>query len=769
MRSRSAVDGVDGSRVRHRHSFLSADRRGRPWSASGEPGVQDGAGSAREKGRVLRPSVLLLAAVMAAACASAPPAAAVKAPTGPSFEQKMAWILRLEDQRILRDPAPPPAALPPVAAPVRGQKAVAAAVPPPAPPDLIRMLADNEARIRRRVALAIGRVGLADGVTPLVAVLTDSDPEVRQMAAFALGLLGDRRARDPLVGALADPSPLVQGSAAEALGLLGDATTADAIGSFVTQIVQSGALAQPPDEADEARRDTPTAACRLALYALVRLKAYPQLEAAVLDRGGQPKVRWWPVAFALQRLEDKRALPALLTLAKEANPYTRAFAVKGLAALKDRSALPVLLPLMSSGERSVLIETVRALGRIGDPSAVRPLLRIIGDAAADPQVRLEAVNAVGSIHQPEVGDALLDVLADPSPAIRAAALRSLAAFDREGFVTVLSGLDLDAHWNVRAALATVLGTLPPENGEPRLQAMLNDADQRVIPFAIAALVKLKVPSAPALLLERLKAEDPVVRAAAADGIGELKPANGAAALGDAYRFGQRDAAYGARAATLAAIAKYGAAAATPLLRTALADKDWAVRVRAAMLLKQLDPAAGADVDAQIRPAPTTLAPDAYATVRIGNPPVSTQVFLETDRGTIQIELAVLDAPLTVENFINLAKKGYFNGLSVHRVVPDFVVQDGDPRGDGEGGPGYSIRDELNERPYLRGTVGMALDPWPDTGGSQYFIAHSPQPHLDAKYTVFGRVIAGMDVVDKIQQWDVIRQVRVWDGQTMTSR
>ena len=71
-----------------------------------------------------------------------------------------------------------------------------------------------------------------------------------------------------------------------------------------------------------------------------------------------------------------------------------------------------------------------------------------------------------------------------------------------------------------------------------------------------------------------------------------------------------------------------------------------------------------------------------------------------------------------------------------------MVQDGDPRGDGEGGPGYSIRDELNERPYLRGTVGMALDPWPDTGGSQYFIAHSPQPHLDAKYTVFGRVIAG---------------------------
>ena len=707
-------------------------------------------------------------ALVTAACASAPPAAALKTPSGPPFEQKMSWILRLEDQRVLRDPTPIVAPPPPAPA-GRNQRPQPVAAPPPPPPDLTRMLSDDEARIRRRAALAIGHVGLADGVAPLLPVLADPDPEVRQMAAFALGLLGDARARDPLAVALADPSPLVQGSAAEALGLIGDTAAADALGRFVGQVVQSGALAPIPDEGDDARRDTPTAAGRLAIYALVRLKAYPALAAAVLDGGGQPKVRWWPVAFALQRLEDARALPALLTLANEANPFTRAFAVKGLAALKNRAALPVLMPLLSSGERNVLVETVRALGRIGDPSAAPALLRIVGDAAADPQVRLEAVGAIGSLHVPAVGDALLDVLADPSPPVRAAALRSLAAFDQENFVFVLSGLDPDPHWNVRAALATVLGTLPPENGLPRLTSMLNDNDQRVIPFVIAALVKLKAPSAAGLLIEQLKADDPVVRAAAAEGIGELKPAAGPAALSEAYRFGQRDAMYNARAAALAAIAKYGAAVAVPVLRGALADKDWAVRVRAVQLLKQLDAAAAGDADAQIRPAPTTVAPDVYAAVRLVSPPVSTQVYLDTDRGTIQIELAVNDAPLTVENFITLARKGYFNGLSVHRVVPDFVVQDGDPRGDGEGGPGYSIRDELNQRPYLRGTVGMALDPWPDTGGSQYFITHAPQPHLDAKYTVFGRVIAGMDVVDKIQQWDVIRTVRVWDGSRMTSR
>src|SRR5262249_3354535 len=205
-------------------------------------------------------------------------------------------------------------------------------------------------RVRRRAALAIGHVGLADGVAPLLATLGDPDVEVRQMSAFALGLLGDARARDQLVAALADPSPQVQGSAAEALGLTGDAAAADAVGRFVAQLIQSAAFRQVPADDGDARRDTPTAAARLGIFALVRLKAYGPLAAAVLDGSGQPRVRWWPVAFALQRLEDKRALPPLLTLAKEPNPYTRAFAVKGLGALKDVRALPVLMPLLTSGE-----------------------------------------------------------------------------------------------------------------------------------------------------------------------------------------------------------------------------------------------------------------------------------------------------------------------------------------------------------------------------------------------------------------------------------
>jgi cyclophilin family peptidyl-prolyl cis-trans isomerase len=131
--------------------------------------------------------------------------------------------------------------------------------------------------------------------------------------------------------------------------------------------------------------------------------------------------------------------------------------------------------------------------------------------------------------------------------------------------------------------------------------------------------------------------------------------------------------------------------------------------------------------------------------------------INTVRGSISLELFGNDAPITVSNFLSLARSGYYRNTRFHRVVPNFVAQDGDPRDDGNGGPGYSIRDEMNRHRYERGAVGMALS-GPDTGGSQYFITHSPQPHLDGHYTVFGRVIRGFDVLDKLVQGDLITKV-----------
>jgi cyclophilin family peptidyl-prolyl cis-trans isomerase len=131
--------------------------------------------------------------------------------------------------------------------------------------------------------------------------------------------------------------------------------------------------------------------------------------------------------------------------------------------------------------------------------------------------------------------------------------------------------------------------------------------------------------------------------------------------------------------------------------------------------------------------------------------------IQTNRGEIEIELLTEVAPLTVLNFIDLARSGFYDGLSFHRVVPNFVVQGGCPRGDGWGGPPYCIRCEYSDVPFERGTVGIATSGH-DTGGSQFFICHSPQPHLDARYTVFGQVLSGMDVVDQIVVGDVIQKI-----------
>jgi cyclophilin family peptidyl-prolyl cis-trans isomerase len=129
------------------------------------------------------------------------------------------------------------------------------------------------------------------------------------------------------------------------------------------------------------------------------------------------------------------------------------------------------------------------------------------------------------------------------------------------------------------------------------------------------------------------------------------------------------------------------------------------------------------------------------------------------RGNIVMRLLAQDAPMTAWNFAQLATKHYFDNTTFMRVVPNFVIQGGDPRNDQEGGPGYAIRDEINLQKYTRGAVGMALS-GPDTGGSQFFITHSPQPHLDGGYTIFGRVEDGMSVVDQTERGDKVETITI---------
>ena len=138
-----------------------------------------------------------------------------------------------------------------------------------------------------------------------------------------------------------------------------------------------------------------------------------------------------------------------------------------------------------------------------------------------------------------------------------------------------------------------------------------------------------------------------------------------------------------------------------------------------------------------------------------------RVRIETNRGTVELDLYPQHAPKTVNNFIFLVREGFYDGVIFHRVINDFMIQGGDPTGTGRGGPGYRFDDEFEGNPlrHEKGVLSMA-NAGPNTNGSQFFITHSPQPHLNGRHTVFGKVIGGMDVVDAIRQGDRMERVTV---------
>ncbi len=153
----------------------------------------------------------------------------------------------------------------------------------------------------------------------------------------------------------------------------------------------------------------------------------------------------------------------------------------------------------------------------------------------------------------------------------------------------------------------------------------------------------------------------------------------------------------------------------------------------------------------------------------GSPPAMTidpqksyTATIETARGDIVCELFAADAPITVNNFVFLAREGFYDGVIFHRVVADFVIQGGDPTGTGSGGPGYRFGDEFSSRRHETGTLSMA-NAGPNTNGSQFFITHSPQSHLDGKHSVFGQVIEGMDVVLAIREGDAMKTIRITES------
>ncbi|WP_228565779.1 MULTISPECIES: peptidylprolyl isomerase, partial [unclassified Myxococcus] len=276
---------------------------------------------------------------------------------------------------------------------------------------------------------------------------------------------------------------------------------------------------------------------------------------------------------------------------------------------------------------------------------------------------------------------------------------------------------------------------------------LRHPEARVRLTALEAVSARPVPEAAAPVRELIEGEDEVVAGAAAATAGVLKDAAALPAVEAlAARVPQTPGDL-AEPVAGALVALQGPAA-EPRMREWLMHPHANVRRVAAQALTQL-------TGQRVRSARVELPANTFRPVAA---PARAGLVLRTDKGDITVRLDVDEAPLTSGNLHSLARKGYFNAVTFHRVVPDFVAQGGDPRGDGEGGPGYSIRCEMTRRLYGRGTLGMALA-GKDTGGSQFFFTHAPQPHLDGRYTAFGEVVSGMDVVDALLEGDVIREVR----------
>jgi len=193
----------------------------------------------------------------------------------------------------------------------------------------------------------------------------------------------------------------------------------------------------------------------------------------------------------------------------------------------------------------------------------------------------------------------------------------------------------------------------------------------------------------------------------------------------------------------------------PTLEKALTDPDKTVATAAAIALREIT---GNDYSSKIPRSTKPLHVDYdWSTLESLSP--TARAVIKTSKGSITLLLLKQDAPFTVLSFVKLARKNFYKGLPFHRVVPNFVIQGGDPRGDGWGGPGFAIRSEASLAGFGRGAAGIA-SAGKDTEGCQFFITHQPTPHLDGRYTVFGRVIDGQDVVDRIQIGDTIEQVTI---------
>src|SRR5262245_10199629 len=649
--------------------------------------------------------------------------------------------------------------------------------------ELEALLGHKLAEVRYRAALAIGRIGDKRGTAALVKALEkETTLKLRLITVFALGEMEDAQAAPALLNLLERKAEAkeVRARSAEALGkIAGVEANTSALGQGMMEKINLALIKQLPDPR-LALQPGDKLLASLTVTALMRVRQSSSVEPLTRQLKSRDAGVRAQAANALSRLRHpiSAAAPALIEALADRDLNVRANSARALGLVKEAGAFEPLVKLLYDPSDQVQVSVTRSLASLADRRAVAPLLAF-GDMLLK---QYEQGKANGQARPPQI-NLLLELAAalggfkDESSAPFLHRLRIATgagayaeietALVRLGEKEFWDGLDEQAlapvDWRKAVTLAQSLSELGGESGSERAKAALlkmweqaeqGKFDARVAPALIRALNRIKYPGLPAVARRQLMAKEIATRAAAANALTDLNDENFDALAGAWERSGS-DALNDARLALLNAIAKYKTPRAVNLVKSSLADPDQRLRRRAADLLRQMG-VDGAEIPAEAAAAPHDRA--YYARVRRLQDKIVT-VTLYTSKGPIKVEMFAKDSPMTVDNFIELAKRKYFDGIVFHRIVPNFVAQGGDPRGDGGGGPGHQIRCEINLRLYQRGSVGMALS-GKDTGGSQFFFCHSPQPHLDGGYTIFGQVTAGMEAVDKLTRGDVIERIDV---------
>jgi cyclophilin family peptidyl-prolyl cis-trans isomerase/HEAT repeat protein len=483
----------------------------------------------------------------------------------------------------------------------------------------------------------------------------------------------------------------------------------------------------------------------------------------------------WRAVYPFTRHPMKAAVTHLRDRLTDADPTVRSLAARALRAAPVDSAglravtLEALVGLLADRDARVRVNALGAIATYREPATISAIAPLTTHEHGN--TRVAALQALGAIGGTSAADVIAPIVSDTSIGIgiRDAALAALLRASAERGLAAVQPLAVSSAWLERFHAARALGSSEWPAGAALLRRLARDKDPRVAAAALRSITASADSAAGVqpIFLEALAAGDPGIRAAAVNGLAQRPSSANMAALMEAYERARFDSVSTAALAivdALAGLEDAGLPVARAFFLRFPPARDPLVQRRVALRLGPNGwgpPTAwAADRDASFYRSLV----DRYVVPALRDQ-VRPRVVIGSPYGEIQLELDAADAPLTVLNFLRLADEGFFaNGADTrerrwHRVVPNFVVQDGDPRGDGSGGPGYTIRDEINRLRYGRGVLGMA-HAGADTGGSQFFITLSPQPHLDGGYTIFGHVAGGMDAVDRVTQEDPLHYIRV---------